>query len=65
MAETLVPEALFQRLLSAGSTELPPVCAILGGIVGQVLPCHGKKNIAVPFLAKERSRISCCCESVV
>lgn len=37
VAETLVPEALFQRLLSAGSTELPPVCAILGGIVGQEL----------------------------
>jgi len=37
MPETLVPETIFQRLLSAGNTELPPVCAILGGIVGQEL----------------------------
>ncbi|KAG0565130.1 hypothetical protein M758_8G162400 [Ceratodon purpureus] len=37
VAESLVPEALLQKLLRAGSTELPPVCAILGGIVGQEL----------------------------
>jgi ubiquitin-like 1-activating enzyme E1 A len=37
VAENLVPEPLFQRLLGSGSSELPPVCAILGGIVGQEL----------------------------
>lgn len=36
VAVNLVPEKIFQRLLSAGGTELPPVCAIMGGIVGQV-----------------------------
>ena len=44
MIETLVPEVLFQRLLIAGSIELPPVCAIIGGIVGQVIPSDEKKN---------------------
>jgi len=37
VAVNLVPEKIFQRLLSAGGTELPPVCAIMGGIVGQEL----------------------------
>ena len=33
----LVPEKMLQKLLSSGSRELPPVCAIIGGILGQVL----------------------------
>ncbi|KAG0487414.1 hypothetical protein HPP92_009509 [Vanilla planifolia] len=33
--ESLVPDGLLDRLLVAGSREHPPVCAILGGILGQ------------------------------
>lgn len=33
--ETSVPEKLLHRLLQAGPREHPPVCAIVGGILGQ------------------------------
>ncbi|PKA55534.1 SUMO-activating enzyme subunit 1A [Apostasia shenzhenica] len=33
--ESLIPEKLLDHLLSAGAKEHPPVCAILGGILGQ------------------------------
>ncbi|KAI5055103.1 hypothetical protein GOP47_0030248 [Adiantum capillus-veneris] len=33
--ETSVPEKLLHRLLQVGERELPPVCAIVGGILGQ------------------------------
>ncbi|MCO5569322.1 hypothetical protein L7F22_023034 [Adiantum nelumboides] len=33
--ETSVPEKLLHRLLQTGERELPPVCAIIGGILGQ------------------------------
>ncbi|KAL6890155.1 hypothetical protein ACP4OV_008918 [Aristida adscensionis] len=33
--ESQVPTALLERLLAAGKKEHPPVCAILGGILGQ------------------------------
>nr|CAB3458754.1 unnamed protein product [Digitaria exilis] len=33
--ESQVPTALMERLLAAGKKEHPPVCAILGGILGQ------------------------------
>jgi hypothetical protein len=34
--ESFVPDNLLQKLASVGGTELPPVCAIIGGILGQV-----------------------------
>lgn len=34
--ESQVPDALLERLVS-GQREFPPVCSILGGILGQVL----------------------------
>jgi ubiquitin-like 1-activating enzyme E1 A len=34
--ESQIPTALIERLLSSGKKEHPPVCAILGGILGQV-----------------------------
>ncbi|KAH7366081.1 hypothetical protein KP509_18G062500 [Ceratopteris richardii] len=37
MPETLVPDKLLHRLLYAEAREHPPVCAILGGILGQEL----------------------------
>ncbi|KAG6529341.1 hypothetical protein ZIOFF_011538 [Zingiber officinale] len=33
--ESHVPEKLFERILHAGSKLHPPICAILGGILGQ------------------------------
>ncbi|CAL5061382.1 unnamed protein product [Urochloa decumbens] len=33
--ESHIPAALMERLLAAGKKEHPPVCAILGGILGQ------------------------------
>lgn len=33
--ESQIPAALMERLLAAGNKEHPPVCAILGGILGQ------------------------------
>lgn len=33
--ETHIPTGLLERLLAAGTREYPPVCAILGGILGQ------------------------------
>ena len=33
--ESQIPTALLERLLAAGKKEHPPVCAILGGILGQ------------------------------
>ncbi|OEL22866.1 Xylulose kinase [Dichanthelium oligosanthes] len=33
--ESKIPSALVERLLAAGKKEHPPVCAILGGILGQ------------------------------
>ncbi|OAY64877.1 SUMO-activating enzyme subunit 1B-2 [Ananas comosus] len=33
--DSLVPQSLLERLLAAGTKEHPPVCAILGGILGQ------------------------------
>ncbi|KAE8777402.1 SUMO-activating enzyme subunit 1A [Hordeum vulgare] len=33
--ESIVPTSLLERLLAAGKKEHPPVCAILGGILGQ------------------------------
>eukprot|EP00262_Sarcandra_glabra_P022432 TRINITY_DN9937_c0_g4_i1.p1 TRINITY_DN9937_c0_g4~~TRINITY_DN9937_c0_g4_i1.p1 ORF type:complete len:324 (+),score=58.62 TRINITY_DN9937_c0_g4_i1:197-1168(+) len=33
--ESHIPVGLLERLLAAGKTEHPPVCAILGGILGQ------------------------------
>ncbi|TVU25368.1 hypothetical protein EJB05_27862 [Eragrostis curvula] len=33
--ESQIPTALMERLLAAGKREHPPVCAILGGILGQ------------------------------
>ncbi|CAM6020761.1 unnamed protein product [Sphagnum balticum] len=35
--ESFVPDNLLQKLASVGGTELPPVCAIIGGILGQEL----------------------------
>jgi hypothetical protein len=35
--ESFVPDNLLQKLASVGGTELPPVCAIVGGILGQEL----------------------------
>ncbi|CAN6168989.1 unnamed protein product [Urochloa humidicola] len=35
MKESHIPTALMERLLAAGKKEHPPVCAILGGILGQ------------------------------
>lgn len=37
--ESQIPTALIERLVAAGKKEHPPVCAILGGILGQV--CSG------------------------
>lgn len=34
MNESLIPDSLLERLVS-GTTEFPPVCAIVGGILGQ------------------------------
>uniref|UniRef100_A0A453E258 Uncharacterized protein n=1 Tax=Aegilops tauschii subsp. strangulata TaxID=200361 RepID=A0A453E258_AEGTS len=36
LSESQIPTALLERLLAAGKKEHPPVCAILGGILGQV-----------------------------
>ncbi|AQK49749.1 SUMO-activating enzyme subunit 1B-2 [Zea mays] len=33
--ESRIPTTLVERLLAAGKKEHPPVCAILGGILGQ------------------------------
>ena len=38
LSESQIPTALLERLLAAGKKEHPPVCAILGGILGQVGP---------------------------
>ncbi|KAM0934887.1 putative THIF-type NAD/FAD binding, ubiquitin-activating enzyme [Dioscorea sansibarensis] len=35
LSESHIPVALLEQLLTAGSREYPPVCAILGGILGQ------------------------------
>ncbi|XP_048566778.1 dol-P-Man:Man(5)GlcNAc(2)-PP-Dol alpha-1,3-mannosyltransferase [Triticum urartu] len=35
LSESQIPTALLERLLAAGKKEHPPVCAILGGILGQ------------------------------
>ncbi|KAG2557718.1 hypothetical protein PVAP13_8NG253100 [Panicum virgatum] len=35
LSESQIPTALMERLLAAGKKEHPPVCAILGGILGQ------------------------------
>ncbi|CAO2141718.1 unnamed protein product [Urochloa humidicola] len=35
LSESQIPSALLERLLAAGKKEHPPVCAILGGILGQ------------------------------
>lgn len=35
VSEALIPNDLLERLLAAGAEEFPPVCAILGGILGQ------------------------------
>eukprot|EP00249_Psilotum_nudum_P002167 c15063_g1_i1 orf=39-1022(+) len=46
VAESLVPEKLLKRILDGGSRELPPVCAIIGGILGQevikAMSCKGE-----------------------
>ncbi|XP_022865021.1 SUMO-activating enzyme subunit 1B-1-like, partial [Olea europaea var. sylvestris] len=34
LSESMIPDALLERLLSS-TTEFPPVCAIIGGILGQ------------------------------
>ncbi|CAI9787353.1 unnamed protein product [Fraxinus pennsylvanica] len=34
LSESMIPDALLERLL-ASTTEFPPVCAIIGGILGQ------------------------------
>uniref|UniRef100_I1R0C6 THIF-type NAD/FAD binding fold domain-containing protein n=2 Tax=Oryza glaberrima TaxID=4538 RepID=I1R0C6_ORYGL len=34
-SESQIPTALLERLLAAGKKQHPPVCAILGGILGQ------------------------------
>jgi hypothetical protein len=36
LSESHIPTALIERLVAAGKKEHPPVCAILGGILGQV-----------------------------
>lgn len=36
MNESQIPDSLLERLL-AGASEFPPVCAIIGGILGQVI----------------------------
>eukprot|EP00252_Welwitschia_mirabilis_P008825 TRINITY_DN2102_c0_g3_i1.p1 TRINITY_DN2102_c0_g3~~TRINITY_DN2102_c0_g3_i1.p1 ORF type:complete len:329 (-),score=85.45 TRINITY_DN2102_c0_g3_i1:117-1070(-) len=33
--ESQIPDNLLRRIIEAGKTELPPVCAIIGGILGQ------------------------------
>ncbi|EEE52135.1 hypothetical protein OsJ_33963 [Oryza sativa Japonica Group] len=35
LSESQIPTALLERLLAAGKKQHPPVCAILGGILGQ------------------------------
>lgn len=40
LSESMIPDALLERLLSS-TTEFPPVCAIIGGILGQVVMCFG------------------------
>ncbi|KAM3347028.1 hypothetical protein ACQJBY_021169 [Aegilops geniculata] len=35
LSESQIPTALLERLVAAGKKEHPPVCAILGGILGQ------------------------------
>lgn len=37
---SFIPESLLERLVRTGSQELPPVCAIVGGILGQVRHHH-------------------------
>lgn len=34
--ESQIPDSLLERLVS-GAREFPPVCAIVGGILGQVI----------------------------
>ncbi|KAJ6853133.1 SUMO-activating enzyme subunit 1B-1-like [Iris pallida] len=46
--EMHVPTGLLERLLAAGNKEYPPVCAILGGILGQVLGCNLFIKITAP-----------------
>ena len=36
LSESQIPTALLERLVAAGKKQHPPVCAILGGILGQV-----------------------------
>ncbi|XP_057845047.1 SUMO-activating enzyme subunit 1B-1 [Cryptomeria japonica] len=44
-AESRIPDLLLQRIVDAGKRELPPVCAIVGGILGQevikAMSCKG------------------------
>ncbi|CAA7404688.1 unnamed protein product [Spirodela intermedia] len=35
LSESFIPASVLERLLAAGAREHPPVCAILGGILGQ------------------------------
>lgn len=45
LSESRIPDILLERILDAGTRELPPVCAILGGILGQevikAMSCKG------------------------
>lgn len=36
LSESQIPDTLLERLL-AGRREFPPVCAVIGGILGQVI----------------------------
>uniref|UniRef100_A0A0D6R3D0 Ubiquitin-like 1-activating enzyme E1A n=1 Tax=Araucaria cunninghamii TaxID=56994 RepID=A0A0D6R3D0_ARACU len=44
-AQSRIPDVLLQRIVDAGKRELPPVCAIIGGILGQevikAMSCKG------------------------
>jgi len=45
LSESRIPDILLERILDAGTRELPPVCAIIGGILGQevikAMSCKG------------------------
>ncbi|KAJ7530843.1 hypothetical protein O6H91_14G021500 [Diphasiastrum complanatum] len=46
VGDSMVPESVLKRLADAGNAELPPVCAIIGGILGQevvkAMSCKGE-----------------------
>lgn len=37
--ESQIPDSLLERLLE-GRSEFPPVCAVIGGVLGQVINMH-------------------------